>query len=337
MPVTKRGRSWQGAVTIDGTRFRKSFKSEAEAHQWVRESEARSVLGQAPLTGRIGGQTLQDAYQATVDDVWVHRKAFVELDSQGRHVLRVLGGDRRLESIDSTAVRALVGHYKDRGASNGTINRKLAALSKMMKHAHKCGMIHTVPPIPKLPERQGRIRFLTLDEERELIRQFRHHGRVPYAQLCLFLVDTGCRVSEALRVEWKDINHDPDGSSVTIWESKNGSSRTVPLTDRVVSMLKEIDRHLAGDGPFRRINQNSFNHEWTLIRRHMGLHDDSQFVPHALRHTYASRLVQNGVEILTVKELLGHRTLSVTLRYSHLAPKTLRSAVAKLNNVVGQE
>jgi site-specific recombinase XerD len=55
--------------------------------------------------------------------------------------------------------------------------------------------------------------------------------------------------------------------------------------------------------------------------------DDKQAVPHALRHTFVSRLVQRGVPILSVKELAGHKTIDVTLKYAHLAPHNLKSAI----------
>jgi site-specific recombinase XerD len=67
------------------------------------------------------------------------------------------------------------------------------------------------------------------------------------------------------------------------------------------------------------------------MREHLGLDRDEQFVIHALRHTFASRLVQRGVELATVSKLLGHRSLLTTMRYAHLAPHNLQAAVEVLD------
>ena len=83
---------------------------------------------------------------------------------------------------------------------------------------------------------------------------------------------------------------------------------------------------LFGAGPPR----NLVNRAWDSVREDMRLTNDPQFVPHALRHTCASRLVQRGVGLYTIKEVLGHSTIKVTERYAHLCPANLRSAIDTL-------
>jgi integrase len=334
MSVTQRGTGWQAGITFQGRRIRRQFLSQAEAHQWLHEAEAKIVLGIDPSAGgRTGGGTLGDALDATISDIWSRAKSADQLEANGREVTLILGRDRLLDTIDKAAIRAVVSHYEKKGLSSSTINRKLAALSKILKHAVECDLLHQAPRIKKLPERLGRIRWLTIEEEDEFVAQLSHHGRPRMGHLVQFLADTGCRVGEAIRLRWEDI-HQSDGMMVaTIWESKNGASRSIPLTQRIVAMISEMDRAKAGDGPFTRVNQDSFNREWQIVRQRLGKDDDQQLVPHALRHTCASRLVQRGVEILTVKELLGHKSLAMTMRYSHLAPKTLRSAVQVLDTI----
>lgn len=69
---------------------------------------------------------------------------------------------------------------------------------------------------------------------------------------------------------------------------------------------------------------------WDQARSAMGFAHDKGFVPHALRHTCASRLIQRGVPLKVVQEWLGHKTITVTMRYAHLAPANLMAAVEAL-------
>ena len=71
---------------------------------------------------------------------------------------------------------------------------------------------------------------------------------------------------------------------------------------------------------------------WRAMRRAIGLGDDPQFVPHALRHTCASRLVQRGASLYAVQKVLGHSTIKVTEKYAHLNPQALHDTIALLND-----
>lgn len=324
--VTKRGNSWQAALTIDGKRIRKAFNTQAEAEQFVRESEAKAVLGiEVNLGNGKAGPTMQEIFDLTERDCWSGKKSEEALLINGRAVVEFFGAETRLKMIDERKIAEFSAHLKKLGNSNGTVNRKLAALSKMLVHAMRLRLIDGKPFIKKEREPQGRIRYLTKTEEENLISQFRHLGYRDYADLCTVLVDTGARVGEVLKVEWKDVA----GRMLHLWDTKNGSSRSVPMTTRASEVL-ENRRNNGLPGPFSAVSQNSFNHTWNRVKCLIGLEEDTQFVPHVLRHTCASRLVQSGVPILSVKEFLGHKSMTVTLRYAHLAPKQLWQAMEVL-------
>ncbi|NBZ97146.1 MAG: site-specific integrase, partial [Proteobacteria bacterium] len=243
----------------------------------------------------------------------------------GRAAVQFFGPETPMRSIDERKLAEYTAHLKKLGNANGTINRKLAALSKMFHHAIRLRMLDRKPFIKKEREPVGRIRYLTKSEEDVLIEKFRSLGYRDYADLCTVLVDTGARVGEILKAQWKDVN----GRILSLWDTKNGCSRSVPLTTRASEVL-ETRRGNGQDGPFSKVSQNSFNHTWTRVKNLLGMGDDTQFVPHVLRHTCASRLVQAGVPILSVKEYLGHKSMTVTLRYAHLAPKQLWQAMEVL-------
>lgn len=230
-------------------------------------------------------------------------------------------------AIDDGFVDGLIAHYRKKGNRNSTINRKLAALFKLLKRAERAGQITRLPTYLRLRERNSRVRFLTSEEEEKLFSTIAarnsHHGL-----LCQFLVDTGARIGEALAVKWADIHN----GAVTFWITKSGKSRTVPLTIPAKQSL-EAARRLGGSGPFTAIEYQNFMYNWNRARKQCGFTDDPYVVPHILRHTCASRLVQAGIDLRRVQTFLGHQTIQMTLRYAHLATNDLDQCAVALDTL----
>ncbi len=220
----------------------------------------------------------------------------------------------------------LIGKMRKRGNSNATINRKMAALSKLLRKAYKMGDVHSLPEFKRQKEKAGRIRFLDRDEENALFSEIRSHSEL-YYRFCLFLVDSGARLSEGLNLRWGDIHK----NRVTFWVTKSGRSRSVPLTQRAVDAIAACDRRHAG--PFADIDQQRFRVAWHNAKDAIGFADDKDVVPHVLRHTCASRLVQGGIDIRRVQMWLGHQTLTMTMRYAHLASHDLDMCVPVLERM----
>ncbi|TSK08822.1 MAG: site-specific integrase [Geobacter sp.] len=115
---------------------------------------------------------------------------------------------------------------------------------------------------------------------------------------------------------------------VTIWVNKGDRPRSVPMTKRVRMILEERQQ-MSRVKPFG-ISKPEMERAWQWCRAEMGLNCDKEFVLHALRHTCASRLVNAGVDLYVVKELLGHSSIQITERYAHLNPVKLVQAVEVL-------
>ena len=217
----------------------------------------------------------------------------------------------------------LLGALRRNGNSNATINRKMAALSKLLRKAHKMKDISSLPEFVKEREGTGRIRFLDIEEEQRLFDAIRGYSDT-YYRLCIFLIDTGARLGEAIDLRWTDVT----ATHVTFWVTKSKRSRSVPMTVRVREALD-----LGGErrrGPFHDITQQQFRAVWNKAKQDVGLGSDPDVVPHVLRHTCASRLVQGGIDIRRVQTWLGHQTLQMTMRYAHLASQDLDSCVPVL-------
>jgi integrase len=102
------------------------------------------------------------------------------------------------------------------------------------------------------------------------------------------------------------------------------------MTKRVREIMntRQISK---ADKPFHLNNDQAIN-AWQWVRKEMGLEHDKEFVLHALRHTCASRLLNKGVDIVTIKDWLGHADISTTMIYAHLAPNRLAHAAAILDS-----
>jgi integrase len=230
---------------------------------------------------------------------------------------------QRFSGFSQEMLDHVVGALRERGNSNATINRKMAALSKLLRKAYKMGDIHSLPEFRRQKERAGRIRFLEHDEEDRLFSLIRARCEDSH-RLSVFLVDTGARLGEAIGLTWNDLQQD----RVTFWITKSGRSRTVPLTRRA-KQATEIGKR-GSKGPFEMLSQVRFRAIWNEAKMEAGLATDTQVVPHILRHTCASRLVRGGVDIRRVQMWLGHQTLQMTMRYAHLATNDLDACVKVL-------
>lgn len=268
------------------------------------------------------GKTLVELYGDHHDVLWDEgfHKYSVELFIRD---LDQLLGSTRLVDFPQEKLDFLISSLRKRGNSNATINRKMSALSKLLKKAHRMGEVHSLPEFRRLKERAGRIRFLELDEEDRLFAAIRARSH-DYYRLSVFLVDTGARLGEAIGMRWNDIH----AERVTFWITKSGRSRTLPLTQRAQQVL--CSAKPAKGGPFMHITQQNFRVVWHEAKQECGLGDDADIVPHILRHTCASRLVRGGIDLRRVQTWLGHQTLQMTMRYAHLATHDLDACVPVL-------
>jgi len=211
-------------------------------------------------------------------------------------------------------------------ASPSTQNRRLAAISKVFTTARQRGYTGPVPYFPRKKEPQHRTRFLTRDEEFTLARKLSAQDEASWRAMTI-LIDTGMRLGELKRLHVADLNHET--GMILIPFTKGGASRSVPMSRRVADILGDPKGAQALDEP-------TFRKHWEVARGQMGLADDAQFVPHILRHTCASRLVQSGVPLKVIQEWLGHSDIAMTMRYAHLAPSNLSDALSSLEKFNAQ-
>lgn len=328
MPVKPRGGSYEATIHNKGQRFRKTFPTRTEAEAWELRAKAQLLKGESIEEGEKGSNgvsTLSALRDLTYKRYWAGKGGEKSSMINSRKCLDKLGWDMPPSRVNETLIDDMIFSFEAEGLSDSTINRRISALSKMLTFAAERGYIARRPKMERKKEPENRIRYITPEEEKRMHEYFRHIGRDDMSDLVVVATDTGLRIGELIRIEGRDINE----KVLSIWRTKNGRARSVPLTERASEVLERRSGEPT-DLIFGEWNHSRIRHYWDLCRRHMGFATDNQFVPHAMRHTFCSRLVQRGVDIVTISKLAGHSSITVTMRYAHLAPNNLTDAIKAL-------
>lgn len=255
--------------------------------------------------------------------------------------LRAVFGARAAESITPQEFeRWLAAHGISRNRDkkrNGrrwkpaTFNRYKALISMVYRQGIKNRKITVNPAreIERRKENNARDRYLLEHEEKKLRSAIGllYPEHLPEFDIA---IHTGMRRGEQYDCDWSWV--DLDRRVLTLPRSKHGEKRRVYLNDTAVAALRLLWRFSGGKGRvFAHLYQSNDTkgaREWfDRALLHAGIQN---FRWHDLRHTFASRLVMAGVDIRTVQELMGHKTIQVTLRYAHLAPRHQLEAVQRL-------
>lgn len=278
---------------------------------------------------RGGAWTLGIAFDRTVEARWRGQKSCETAELNAGIAVDYFGRTRKLDTIDTDAIDGFVALLIRKGNADGTINRKLAALSTILRTAHDRGKLATLPKMPRRKESQGRIRFLIEDEETNALRILRQWDKLDEVDAFEVLIDTGVRFGELMRIDGtRDVSMAGKSPILSVWETKGDLPRSIPLTTRAAGVIQR--RAITHKGKIFPYHDQWMRHTWDRMKDTMGLIEDEQFVIHALRHTFASRLVQRGVAIQVVQQLLGHKDIKMTMRYAHLSPSNLTAAIAVL-------
>lgn len=224
--------------------------------------------------------------------------------------------DTPIHAIDAQQIRKFFIHAQDDlGYKPSTLNHKIVLMKLVMKHAYDEGLITEIPEIPKKVRNPlTRFRFLTDEEELELLKAFR---KPHWRDLTKFQLYTGLRVSEALSVRPMDRTDSEDRGSIIQVIRKRGKIGIIPLSETAKSCLPTRTLYDQRYFPF---TYDSYARSFRRACARAGLDD---VVIHTLRHTCFSRLAMKDVGVTKIQALAGHEDLKTTQRYMHLAPSYL--------------
>lgn len=208
-----------------------------------------------------------------------------------------------------------------------SVNREIALIKHMLTKAVEWGKVkENSGKKVKLPKGEvRRTRWLTAEEISRLIPLC--HDRI--RPIVIVALHTGMRQGEILSLRRDQV--DWENGTITLTDTKNQEVRNTPMNETVKAALRSVEDHgpLFFPGGLSAIKKN-----FGKALKAAGITD---FRFHDLRHTVASHLVMQGVDLNTVREILGHKTLAMTLRYSHLAPDYKSRAVNVLDQVMSQD
>lgn len=329
MPITQRGNVYEAAIHYHKERYRRSFKTLKEAEIWEAQSKADLVASRYPDMGNQAStqgrpRTLQELADYTYKHHWVGMRSESKTWVNAKKVVESIGGSTDIHAIDKFTIDAMMADFKSIGNKSSTINRKLAALSRMLRTAMELEILSKMPKITYLKEPQERIRWYTDEEQHQIIQGLVAIDKPEYAGIVAVLLDTGMRVGELFELEWSNIQ----GNLIVLDKTKNFSARSIPMTPAVQDIL-EWNRSYS-TGPFKWTTYDSLRNVWLKLKVHLGWQDDKQACLHACRHTFITNLVQEGINVFHVQALAGHKSLSMTKRYTHLAPDDLESCISRL-------
>ena len=240
---------------------------------------------------------------------------------------------RKLTEVDKKTGRVL---------APKTVQHILATARHIFNHAIKNELIKNLTnPIGsgrvRMPKVENqKIGFFTKEKAQELLELLQQRENQRLYELTTLLLFTGARFSEVARLTWSDINFNTN--LIYFASSKDGNARYIKMSNRVLEVVNTLYKNKINNLVIPTINGNKYEKmpkEWQIeVDKLIPGNDDAnkdRLTTHSLRHTHASWLAQSGVDILHIKEQLGHKKIETTMRYSHLIDDRRHQATERLN------
>lgn len=348
MPLVKRGNSrfWYVQFQLNHKTFVRSTKTTDRKEAEKLEARFRAEAYAEGVLGKRRTITLEKASSKFVvskanspnhKNLIQHRKA----------VLSILTGSRLLSTVTNDDLERYKSIRMGMGRAPQTIKHELNLIMGTIRFAKRSGfdVPDCVPPKVKIPN--GRLRYLSVEEETRLLKELdpnrtvnglgsngsRDAKKLQAVQdnfdLVVILLDTGARYSEIANLTWAQI--DLEEKVIRLWRSKVSNESLIFMTSRVADIIERRSTESRSTYLFTNSKGGPRGYSVIAIRkafRRAGLLDCTV---HTLRHTHATRLIQNGMTVYEVKSVLGHADIRTTMRYAHIE---LASVTTKARDVI---
>jgi integrase len=351
MSVNKRTGSpyWYIQFQYNGQNYIKSSKTNDKKLALKQEVQWRSQLIEEQQLGVKQVLSINEAFQLYSNSkselisashfiFWSKRACAYWSDKKHIHEITTLEIERYRSSLSSASY------------SNQTIKHAMNNVAGAIKYAKRMGYKVSEVQMPTIRLSKGRLTYLTIEDEQRLLAELEPtrsvKGLAPYDQrlpelqremqdiydFVIVLLDTGARHTEISSMRWDAINLD-DGT-IKLWRPKVQNQSVLFMSHRVHAVLTR--RKQAASGPFIFTNSKGDARQYLAapFRKAFDRAGLPNCSAHTLRHTHATRLIQNGLNLYEVKEILGHADIKTTMRYAHLEQaKVSQKAVDVINQL----
>jgi integrase len=329
MALYRRGQIWYADYYANGERIQESTgmanKREAEKFLALRISEVQRGVFVKPVN-----TTLPELGERYIEYAKLHKRSWPR-DVQMLNRLQAFFGPAKLRDITQIKVEEYQ-RTRVKEVSPATSNREMALLKHMFNMAERWGQHRGKNPVrfvKFLPEDNLRVETLSEDQEEKLLL-----ASPPYLrELILFAINTGLRTSDIFNLQWKEVDIEQQRLKKIV--KKSDKPLSLPLNDTAFGVVET--RHAVQQGPYvfySPMTGGRFKHVRGALDSAIKRAGLPKVTWHMFRHTFASRLTRDGVDLVTVKELLAHADIKTTLRYAHSNDETKRRAVNRLRREV---
>jgi site-specific recombinase XerD len=321
---------WWIRYYIDGRERREKVGRRGDAIKLYKVRKTDALRGvKLPTNMKHKGLRFKVIAQEAIDWYIEHGRKDVKSFRIRMNIILKDFGERVADDIKPSDIDAWLSARK---CAPATKNRYKNVFGRTFKNALADGKVTSNPArlVEQRPESNGRIRFLS-DEEETILREAINRRCPDHMEEFDIALNTGMRKSEQYTTEWTQISF--KRKRIKLEGTKNGSDREIPMNKTCMSAYEALYKRRPHNG---RVHQSKFKHDLNDSRawfeRCVEDAGISDFTWHCLRHTFISRLVMKGVDLRTVQELAGHKTISMTVRYAHLAPEHNQAAVERLDS-----
>ena len=339
--------SYQAEVRVRGfPRTLKTFSRLTDAKRWIQSTETAFRTGRFVTDNEATKHTLDEAIDRYIEEELPKKPR--SYDSQKRQLLwfRKHLGFKLLSDVTPSVLSKCKRTFLKEEIREGvcrkpqTWNRYQAALSCTFQMC--CGEwewmeLNPVRRIKREKEPKGRVRFLSDEERERLLEVCKESSNPNLYPLVVLTLSTGMRRGEVRNLKWDDV--DLKAGAIVLHETKNNERRRVPVKGLALELLKDHSKIRRLDTNF--VFPGKLSHKtgigWEyreLFERAVKEAKLENFLFHDLRHSCASYLAMNGASLLEIAEVLGHKTLQMVKRYSHLAEGHTAGVVERMNEKI---